>query len=355
MQGSLRYFGGEARLLARLREGLAPLGFEARTAVADTAQAAQWRARGGGAALEALPVKMLDLAPEAMTLLAQLGVRTLGELLALPREGIALRFGRDLLRRLDEATGAIAETREFFTPPPVFSSRLELPSPVEHAERLLFAAGRLLQELEGFLAARQAGVRRFTFLLHHDSGPDSALETGLAGPGREADHFSRLLRERLAREALAAPVEALSLRAEDLEPLAPAGRALFPGPGEGAEEWHRLVERLQARLGTAAVHGLRVRADHRPERAWGTLAPGEVERTRAPGTGGARPLWLLQEPRPLAEGGFALLAGPERIETGWWDGAEVRRDYFIARLGSASLAWVFREREGRWFLHGWFA
>jgi protein ImuB len=66
-------------------------------------------------------------------------------------------------------------------------------------------------------------------------------------------------------------------------------------------------------------------------------------------------LWLVEPPRRLAEGEFSLLAGPERIESGWWDGAEARRDYFIARTGKASLAWIYREREGGWFLHGYFA
>jgi protein ImuB len=73
-------------------------------------------------------------------------------------------------------------------------------------------------------------------------------------------------------------------------------------------------------------------------------------------------LWLVDPPRRLAEGDFSLLAGPERIETGWWDGAEAKRDYFIARTGERSLAWIYRERGGEreerregWFLHGYFA
>ena len=70
---------------------------------------------------------------------------------------------------------------------------------------------------------------------------------------------------------------------------------------------------------------------------------------------GSRPLWLLEAPRRLAENEFVLLAGPERIESGWWDGHEARRDYFIARTGDASLVWIFRERERGWFLHGIFA
>ena len=70
-------------------------------------------------------------------------------------------------------------------------------------------------------------------------------------------------------------------------------------------------------------------------------------------------MWLLEAPRRIREREFTLLAGPERIESGWWDGAEARRDYFIARTGESSLAWIYRERGpepgGSWFLHGLFA
>jgi protein ImuB len=80
---------------------------------------------------------------------------------------------------------------------------------------------------------------------------------------------------------------------------------------------------------------------------------------------GLRPFWLLPAPQPLAEvdavphhgGPLRLLAGPERIESGWWDGADVARDYFVAQAPDRSLVWVYRERRspGGWFLHGLFA
>jgi protein ImuB len=56
----------------------------------------------------------------------------------------------------------------------------------------------------------------------------------------------------------------------------------------------------------------------------------------------------------LKEGEFSALAGPERIESGWWDGDDAKRDYFVARLQNESLAWVYREA-GEWYLHGLFA
>ena len=372
VEGSLRYFGGRWKLLARLREGLKRLGFEARLAEAPTARAALWLARGNGGLLDAQPARVLGLAPEALELLAGLSVRTVGGLMRLPREGVARRLGPALVAQLDQARGAAPEPREYFVPPPRFAATLELPAPVWQAENALFAARRLLAQMEGFLAARRSGVRAFALALLHDEPPATELRVGLAGAGRDAEHFARLLRERLGALALRAPVEAIRLEARDLELLPHEDGRLLPDPSGGGEDWLRLVERLQARLGGEAVHGLATREDHRPERAWapappgpGRPAEGRVSPAMAPAAASpapaarpsspARPVWLVDPPRRLAEGEFALLAGPERIESGWWDGADACRDYFVARTGMASLAWVYREREGQWFLHGYFA
>jgi protein ImuB len=355
--GSLRYFGGQHSFLDKLRAGVAELGFEAGLACAPTARAALWRARGEGKELEQLPVATMEPGAESLQLLASLGVRSVGELLGLPREGIGLRFGEALLVALDEARGLTPEARKFFAPPPRFRARLQLPSPVSEAGRTLFAAQRLLKEMEGFLAGRQAGVRGFSLGLLHEDIADTVLHIGLAAPGRDAAHFGKLLLERLQRLPLAAPVEAIRLEAGALETLAMDSGNFFRDPRQGGEAWLRLVERLQARLGHEAVHGLRPHADHRPERAFREVVlevRNEGKKEEQEKDAGPRPLWLLDAPRPLLEGKFTLLAGPERIESGWWDGAEARRDYFIARLGE-SLAWVYREREGRWFLHGLFA
>ena len=348
--GSLRLFGGAARLMARLRSGLADLGFEALLAAGPTARAALWLARGGGKTLQALPIGAIDPEPETLALLRRIGVGTLGELMRLPRAGLAARFGQGLLEDLDRAQGLAPEPRAFFELPERFSMQLELPAPVMQAERVLFAARRLLLQLEGFLAARQAGVRGFALRLSHRNGQPTLIDIGSAAPHRNIEHWQRLLRERLEVTVLKSPAEAIRLEAAGLTPLAGAAPGLFGDARSEAEAWERLTERLQARLGGAVVHGLATYAEHRPERAWqvaaGTAAADEV-------LPGPRPLWLLEPPRRLGEGEFVLLAGPERIESGWWDGDDVVRDYFIAARGPA-LAWIYRAREG-WFLHGLFA
>jgi protein ImuB len=362
VEGSLRHFGGRWKFLARLREGLVNLGFKARIAEAPAARAALWMARGGGTRLEALPVAVTGFSPESLQLLANLGISTIGGLMRLPRDGVTRRFGPGLLDEVDRACGRAPEAREFFVAPAHFSARLGLPAPVLQADSALFAARRLLDQMEGFLAARQAGVRSFSLGLLHDDAPATAVRVGLATPGRSADHFARLLRERLARIKLRAAVEAIRVEAADIEILPEESRNFFKDPRAGGEEWLRLVERLQSRLGSPAVHGLEIREDHRPEFSFRRVEPGMKSMSSAERQNpipGPRPLWLLEMPRRLAEGEFALLAGPERIESGWWDGAEARRDYFIARTGEASLAWIYRERGadpgGSWFLHGFFA
>ncbi|TAN50410.1 MAG: DNA polymerase Y family protein [Betaproteobacteria bacterium] len=354
--GSLRLFGGLERLEQALRSGLDALGFGVRLASAPTARAALWRAAGGASALEDLRVEVTGAGADSLALLRSLGIRTLGELMRLPRDGVARRLGQELLDELDRALGKIPEPRASFVPPVRFAARLELPAQVTEAEGLLFAAHRLLVQLEGVLVARQSGIRGFTLSLRHPGMRPTPVTVPLASPSRDATHFTVLLRERLTQLELIAPVEAIRLQAADFEPLHGTTASLFRDAHDAGEGWGRLLDRLAARLGETAVRGLAVHSEHRPELASQAVAPESSPGARPTALpGGPRPLWLLETPRHLGENEFVLLTGPERIESGWWDGGEVRRDYFIARTGDASLVWIFRERERGWFLHGIFA
>ena len=346
--GSLRYFGGEDTLCAALTAGVAELGLPASIATAATARAALWRARGGGVPLDEVPIGAIGA---DVPFFKSIGIATVGELLALPREGLAQRCGQPLIDELDRALGMLPEPRGFFTPPERFAARLELPAEVTQAEALLFAARRLLVQLCGLLAARHAGIRAFTLTLVHVDRSTSAVQVELASVARDAERLSQLLREKLAALMLAQPVEAIALAAADFTPLGAQTRGLFADRAAEAEDWARLVERLQARLGRTAVYGVTPFPDHRPEHAWQRVAPGEWDPHEFVQPG-PRPAWLLDKVIPVEER-LALVAGPERIACGWWDGDDTKRDYFVAELGGA-LAWVYRE-DGQWYLHGLFA
>lgn len=350
VSGSLRYFGGAKELLQALQAGLDELGLDASIATARTPRAALWLARAGGpAVLEELP---LEVTRWPLDFFRSIGVATIGELMRLPRDGLARRCPQAVLEELDGALGLREEPRAFFIPPERFDARLELPAEVTQAEALAFAAHRLLLQLAGLLAARHAGVRGFTLHLIDGHGRAAVIPVNLASPSREAGRFGRLLRERLALVDLREPVQAIRVAAADFAALPGRSGSLFgDAVGEG-EDWAQLLERLRARLGREAVHGLTRVPDHRPEHAWRRIEPGDWDprEFRSPGP---RPAWLVEPPRRLEPDGFDLLAGPERIECGWWDGDEARRDYFVARLGAA-LGWIYRE-QGEWYLHGFFA
>jgi protein ImuB len=349
VEGSLLCFGGENALVAALEAGLAEMQVQGALAAAPTPRAALWRARGASLPLTELPVSVMRVEDEAF--FRGIGVTTVGEVLALPRDGLASRCGQRLVDELDCALGRRPEPRAFFVPPERFAAKLELPAEVSHAEALLFAARRLLVQLEGLLAARQAGVRAFTLELEHRDRSASAVRVELASPTRDVGRLADLLREKLAVVRLARPVEAIGVRAQDFAPLDGHSRGLFGDRAAEDEDWAQLLERLQARLGRDAVYAVSPFPDHRPEHAWRRIEPGDWD-PREFEQPGPRPAWLLEKAIPVEEARLELFTGPERIACGWWDGDEARRDYFVAGYGAA-LAWVYRE-DGQWYVHGFF-
>jgi protein ImuB len=406
---SLRYFGGASRLLGRLKAALAPLGHRVRIGCAPTAIGAallaRWHTDGADRAegahttdiaalrtlLDAAPLALLRQGALHQEALQGMGLHTLADLRGLPRAGLARRFGTELLTELDRARGDAPDPREPIVPAPVFAARIELFTRADTAEQLVAGARILLAQLCAWAQARHGRIGGFELRMHHEprhraddrTPPCSTLPIALAEPSADAAHLQLLLAERLGRAPLPAPVLDLALHCDALVPGAPPNEELFPSHAAEREGLTRLMERLQARLGSERVLRLEAVADHRPERATRLVpldaaAPPRAHAAAATLPPGihpdllARPVWLLPEPRPLAEREglpwlagvpLQLLAGPERIETGWWDGGLVARDYFIGQAADGALVWVWRERlpssvapgAAAWFLQGFFA
>jgi protein ImuB len=370
---SLRLFGGLTGLLERVRADLAAMDIPAQLAVAATPLAALWLARTGGNAvcpdlaatrerLAAVPLPALQLAPPLARRVEGFGLRCVGDLLALPRAGLGARVGKPLLLDLGRALGEIADPQTCFVFPERFEQALELPAPVDTAPVLLFAAQRLIAALSGWLTARNGAVREIECLIDHGHGATTALPLAFSAPVHQAARIERVLKERLDAVHLPAPALALRLAAGDVTPRQQCSHALFDGAGRRDEALADLMDRLAARLGPQAVQGLACHADHRPERASRPVAgkPSATLQALPP-----RPLWLVEPPEALRErhgrpqrgGALVLVAGPERIESGWWDGGDARRDYFIAIDAAGRRLWIFRDPRspGGWFLQGVFA
>jgi protein ImuB len=361
---SLKLFGPWPRLEAQMREELREMGFRHRLVAAPNPHAARVLANvhdGIGLTDESLltglgqiPVERAGLDRETAVSLSRMGLRRLSQVFELPRDSITRRFPKTVLPYLDALRGEMTQPLTLYRPPDVFDQRMEFDHEIESSQALLFPLRRLTADLATFLAGRDGGVQRFVLVLEHERCDDSEVTVGLLAPERAAATLFELTRGRLEQARVPAPVRGLRLIASELPPFVPASRDLFDARSQQAMPWPQLRERLRARLGDDAVHGLAIRGDHRPERAWGVEAP--VQRETAPPSL-PRPGWLLHQPIPLRDHALTVLAGPERIESGWWDGFEVRRDYYLVETSSGQRAWAYcvAGERGPYMLHGWFA
>jgi protein ImuB len=235
---------------------------------------------------------------------------------------------------------------------------VEFDSDVQQAAALLFPLQRLCWELQGWLRAADRALQSCTLRFEHRGLPDTELVLRCSLPSREATQWLALARERFERLALPAPVRALRLQAHEFTAPAIGQADFFVPDARHAQLLHQVLDRLQARLGAHAALRLQVTPDYRPEHAWRSAphpAPAAHSADTSDIRATPRPCWLLRTPRALSAPPL-LVAGPERIESGWWDHGDVARDYYLARAGDGTRQWVYQDlRSGAWYLHGLWA
>jgi protein ImuB len=388
IKGSVKLFGSMAALHAAIEAAWGRLSLRAHAATAPTALAALWLARAGKPAciedsgqlaggLAELPIACTSWDPAWQQTLRAMGITRIGELLRLPRAGISRRLSPAAVLDLDIALARQAAPRRAFVPRVRFRERCDFETEIETVVYLQKALEPLIERCALFLRERQAGVQSLELGLRHRVIPVTRVRLGLATITSERRRLTDVLDERLNRLELAAPVRGMELKSGSLQPLPAGSLDAFAGMGVSAgNSAPQLVERLRARLGEQAVYGVDFVPEHRPEAAWRRvhelrLTPATRAGERAGGMRAAitrvsempRPVWLLDEPvllaanlQHLCQEGSILEEGPERIESGWWDGKDVVRDYYIARQARGARWWVFQQRQTQcWYLHGMFA
>ncbi len=390
----------EAALLADLLARLEARGLPAFGAVAATPGAAWALARFGGAErdtgegsdrdrLAPLPVAGLRLDADTAHALDRLGLRTIGQVAALPRGQAAKRFGRGLLLRLDQAFGEVEEALVYRRPPSPWFARRAFAEPISAPQDLARATGDILGRLCRRLETEGRGARRFTLAFHRLDGRVFPLVVGVALAGRDPLRLARLFAPRLEAIDPGFGIEVVTLSADRVEALAPVQvRLAEAGAARGETGLADLVDRLQARLGEASVWRAEVRESWVPERAVARAAPfapkpsGDVPRGWDPAR--PRPIRLFARPEPIEAMApvpddppvqfrwrgrlhrVRAAEGPERLAEEWWRkpigevGAARVRDYYRVEDGEGARFWIFRaglysaEAPSRWFVHGLF-
>jgi protein ImuB len=392
--GSLKLFGGIKPLREHIIKGLVRQGFQIEVAIAPTPLAATWFARAGRKVcirdarnlvgkLAPLPIHCLDW-PDAVTKsLRGMGVTTIGEALRLPRQGFAKRFTAIRLLELDRALGSMPDPRVSYRAPERFVADYDLNEEESDSTLLLNICQELLMRLERFLLSRQMAVQHIEFIFFHLQAPATHLVLGCVQADRAVKHWFDLLAIKFDRLILPAPVIVIQLRGGQGQAFT-AETGILPFSKQERQQrgtsMTHLAERLSARMGEQAVHGVMTVAEHRPQYAWRRCnAFDEVSQCayvppalladirRANSLVLQRPLWMLQVPElllveqgvPCYQGALRLLDGPERIETGWWDEDGIARDYFVACNPGGVHLWVYQDRGSdrcsrHWYLHGMF-
>ena len=397
---SAHLFGGEAALLADIEGRFAGEGYAARAAMAPTAAAAWALSHYGPAqavlaekeaiarALAPLPAAALRLNDDTQLLLNRLGLKRIGDLLAVPRESLARRFRNrrssesNPLTRLDQLLGA---THEPLVPlidnPPPYAER-RLLEPLLHLDLVLQVVGDLAVDLCRTMEAAKLGARRLALRLWRVDGEHAERSVELAAPSRDPIHLGRLFAERLDGIDPGFGFDQARLTAIWAESLT-QGQDSLDAPQTIGTPLPMLIDRLVTRLGRSAVTRPVARASHLPERAQaGVEASADPPAYTDPHLR-PRPLKLLDRPEGIMviyatpeglprrfrwRGGMhdiVRVEGPERIAPEWWrERSSARlRDYYRIEDEGGRRFWIFRHGligDGRggvpdWYLHGLFA
>jgi protein ImuB len=392
--GAAHLHGGEDALLKGMVARLAASGIAARAAIADCWGAAHALARysarpvivvppgESSTAILDLPIAALRLPKDMVENLRVLGFERIGELAATSRMPLVLRFGPELVRRLDQAMGDMNEPIEAVHAPDLVEVRRSFPEPIGALETIARYTNKLVRQLCEALEAKALGARRLDLLFHRVDNRIEAIRISTARPVRDAARLTRLLCDKIESIEPGFGIEIMRLTATLAEPLAPQQTvsSLIEQPEADISS---LIDTLANRVGEQRLYRFATVASDVPERSVCRVAPTAPVTSEAWPNHCPRPSRLLPRPEPIET--LALLPdhppvsfiwrgvrrrvkradGPERIFGEWWKrDAELfaLRDYFRVEDAAGERFWIYRAGDGadaatgshRWFLHGIF-
>jgi protein ImuB len=331
-------------------------------------------------ALSGLPIATLRLPLSALERLEALGLSTIGEILRLPRETLASRFGVILPVRVDQALGLLPETFICERLKEPLTTRRDWEVPIEDRFAIDLVCRQLLRELLSMAGLDRMGLLELEGEIQTETGP-LKIEIRLVEPTCDERHLSQLVELQLERRTWTGGVVAVRWVALRLGRLEQAQGCWFGDDLESntSRELNTLIERLSSRLEAKSVLRVELVPDAQPEHAVRLVPWMSAERPRTDGFTlpleqfRGRPLRLIFRPLPIDVSSivpdgppirmtwnrqdFLVIRawGPERIATGWWRAHDVERDYYRVEWEDGTQVWVYRDqRNERWYLHGFF-
>ncbi|MBV1906813.1 MAG: DNA polymerase Y family protein [Pseudomonadales bacterium] len=403
IQGSLALFNGLYTLLKLIEQNISSQGYSLNTGLAHTPKAAtlmsysktppyEYIDQGllytkAKSLLNALPISALNTTEQLKAKLYRTGFESLDDVFRLPYTAAGKRYGKAFVLYLQQILGQISDPQKFIKLPEQFSETLHFVQGISETEALLFPIQRLLSSLCTYLRTRQLSCTALTWSFEQHSGQKTTLNLCFSQAQNDLKHFRALVKIKLENFKIIAPIESVTLYANNLNRSEQSSESLFSGFEfsykannqkpiiKNHKATQVLLDKLGARLSNDAVYELCIKDSHIPEYTWQAVPAldtqyktasrprFEPEKEQANNIRtNPRPAWLLNKPIPLQSkqhqlywhGKLEIIKNPERIEGNWWQ-TPIQRDYFIARREDGTYYWVFQDRlTHHWFLQGLF-
>lgn len=319
--------------------------------------------------LAPLSVDALEPAEELMSVLGSWGIRTIGQLIALPMAQVCERLGPQAVALWERAHGGRARPLKLVKVQEFFTEEASLENPVEMLEPLLFLLRRFLEQITTRLASAYLVVGKLRLVLRFEQGPCYQRLFTIPQPTRDVELLFRMLHTHLENFTSASPIIGLELAAKPVRPNAEQFGLLE----KGLRDPHQFAEtlaRLQALLGPDRVGSPEMDASHHPDafhlvpyETASALAPEGKDlligvpwlRFRPP----VRANVILNEVRPAflysprSTGPIKDARGPWIIEGNWWELRAWSREEWDVATDEGIYRLVRIEED--WFLDGIYA
>ncbi len=366
---SLNLFGGYNLLLRKIKKEIKNFNLVVNWSISPTPMASSLLARNKPGirvtkeqlikALEAISISELINDRQAQNLINNIGLYNIGECLHLPRAELSRRIGPNLLLLFDRLLGKVADPRKYWKPPIYFYQRINFTTETSQYTGLMFPAKRLITSLCGFLCGCDKATQHLNWEILHSQHTPTYFNQRLNSPSRSIKYILKIFCESIEHRSLALPAIGVCLKVTNMSSFE-GGSESFLSDSKIIES-NIFIDRLCNRLGENKVNGICEVADYRPELSMRFCSLGDSE--KGIGKNFKKPSWLLSKPIPLKNnnklpeynGPLELIGLPYRIESGWWDGFDIARDYFVALNSKREKLWIFYNRRSKeWFLHGFF-
>jgi protein ImuB len=341
---------------------------------------------GERAALAPLPVAALRISDGTIEALHEVNIDQVGQVLALPRLELAMRFDNELLRRIDQALGESAEIIDAVAPSEPIVAERAFSGAVMNLEAMNIVACELIGEVSAMLARLESGATRLELVARRLDATPVRLVCRLSRPSRDVKHLWSLFKPRVESLNMGYGVECVTLTASTVQRMAHQQGVEFADDrlhAVAARASGELIDTLTQRLGAARALRMHVVATHQPERVIArtpAMAQHDARAASAALVEADRPSTLFETPELIevmavtpdgppawlrwrgVEHRLTSAVGPERIDAEWWHARNEApcphfwgrgRDYFKVQDEAGRWLWVFHAPDsGRWFVQG---